>query len=72
MDYVPHSGRRFAVSYEMKTNITWAYAASHFVSVEDARGYIIWIYFRFHPCKLKTTVANSCQKGHLFLYGRIH
>ncbi len=36
VDYVPHTGRRFTVSYEMKTNVTWIYSASHFASVEDA------------------------------------
>ncbi len=40
MDYVPHTGRRFTVSYEMKTIVTWIYSASHFASVEGAQGFI--------------------------------
>ncbi len=38
--YVPHTGRRFTVPYEMKTNVTWIYSASHFASVEGAQGFI--------------------------------
>ncbi len=27
-DYVPHAGRRFTVSYEKKTSVTWIYSAN--------------------------------------------
>ncbi len=30
VDYVPHTGRRFTISYEMKANDTSIYSASHF------------------------------------------
>ncbi len=36
MDYVPHTGRRFTVSYEMKANVTWIYSVSYFANVEGA------------------------------------
>ncbi len=45
--YVPHTGRRFTVSYEMKTNVIWTYSASHFASVEGAQGYIVGFIFVF-------------------------
>ncbi len=45
VDYVPHTGRRFTVSYEMKTNFNWIYSASHFASVEDAQGFIVGFIF---------------------------
>ncbi len=41
VDYVPLSGWRFAVSYKMKTNVTWIYSVSHFASVEGAQGFIV-------------------------------
>ncbi len=45
MDYVPHAGWRFTVSYEMKANVTWIYSASHFASVEGAEGLIVGFIF---------------------------
>ncbi len=45
VNYVPHTGRRFTVSYEMKTNVTWIYSASHFASVEGAQGFIVGFIF---------------------------
>ncbi len=36
VDYVSPTGRRLTASYEMKTNATWIYSASHFASVEGA------------------------------------
>ncbi len=47
MDYVPHTRRRFTVSYEMKTNVTLIYSASHFASVEGAQGFIVGFIFVF-------------------------
>ncbi len=47
VDYVPHTGRRLTVSYEMKTNVTWIYSASHFASVESAQGFIVGVIFVF-------------------------
>ncbi len=47
VDYVPHTGRCFAVSYKMKTNVTWIYSASHFASVEGAQGFIVGFIFVF-------------------------
>ncbi len=43
--YVPHTGRRFTVPYEMKTNVTWIYSA--FASVEGVQGFIIGFIFVF-------------------------
>ncbi len=45
VNYVPHTGRRFTVSYEMKTNVTWIYSASHFASVDGAQGFIVGVIF---------------------------
>ncbi len=47
VDYVPHTGRRFKISYKMKTNVTWIYSASHFASVEGAQGFIVGYIFVF-------------------------
>ncbi len=47
VDYVPLTGRRFTVSYKMKTNVTWIYSASHFASVEGAQGFIVGFIFAF-------------------------
>ncbi len=47
VDYVPHTGRRFTVSYELKTNVTWIYLASYFANVEDAQGFIVGFIFVF-------------------------
>ncbi len=47
VDYVPHTGRRFTVSYETKTNATLIYSASHFASVEGAHGFIVGFIFVF-------------------------
>ncbi len=47
VDYVPHTGRRFTVSYKMKTNVTRIYSASHFASVEGAQGFIVGFIFAF-------------------------
>ncbi len=41
VDYVPYTGRRFTVSYEMKTNAVWIYSASYFANVEGAQGFIV-------------------------------
>ncbi len=43
VDYVLHTGRRFTVSNEMKTKVTWIYSASHFASVEGEQGFILQI-----------------------------
>ncbi len=64
MDYVPHTGRRFTVPYEMKTNIAWIYSASHFASVEGAQGFIVGFIFVFsrangksqRPIRVKTDI----------------
>ncbi len=45
VDYVPHTGRRFTVSYKVKTNVTRIYSASHFASVEGAPGFIVGFIF---------------------------
>ncbi len=47
VDYVPLTGRRFTVSYEMKTNVTWINSASDFAIVEGAQGYIVGFIFVF-------------------------
>ncbi len=47
VDYVPHIGRRFTASYEMKTNVTWIYSASHFASVDCAQRFIVGFIFVF-------------------------
>ncbi len=47
VDYVPHTGRRFAVSYEMKTNVTWIYSVSYFANIEGAQGFIVGFIFVF-------------------------
>ncbi len=47
IDFVPHAGQRFAVSYEMKTNVTWIYSASHFASVEGGQRFIVGFIFVF-------------------------
>ncbi len=47
VDYVPHTGRHFTVSYEMKTNVTWIYSASYLASVEGAQGFIVGFIFAF-------------------------
>ncbi len=45
LDYVPHTRRRFTVSYEMKTNVT--YSASHFTGVDGAQRCIFGFIFVF-------------------------
>ncbi len=47
VDYFPHTGRRFTVSYEIKTNVTWIFSASHFASVEGAERFIVGFIFVF-------------------------
>ncbi len=47
VDYVPHTGRRFTVAYEMKTNVTWIYSPSNFASVESTQGFIVGFSFVF-------------------------
>ncbi len=69
VDYVPHTGWRFTVSYEMKTNVTWIYSAAHFASVEGAQGLIVGFIFVFSRGNGKP----QQPKGHLlFGHGRIH
>ncbi len=68
MDYVPHSGRRFAVSYEMKTNITWAYAAPHFAGVDDSQGYIVGFIFVFIRANGKPQRPIRAKKDIYCLY----
>ncbi len=53
VDCVPHTGWRVTVSYEMKTNVTWIYSASHFASVEKAQGFIIIFIFVFSRANWK-------------------
>ncbi len=45
VDYAFHAGWRFIISYEMKTNFTWIYSASHFASLEGAQWLIVGIIF---------------------------
>ncbi len=47
VDYAPHAGRRFTVCYEIQTNVTWIYLASHFASVEGAQVFIVGFIFAF-------------------------
>ncbi len=62
MDYVPHTGRRFTVSYEMKTNVTWIYSVSHFASVEGAQGFIVGFIFVFSRANRKPQRPIRAQK----------
>ncbi len=47
LDYVPHTGRGFTVSYEMKAIVTWIYSASHFANVAGSQGFILGFIFVF-------------------------
>ncbi len=62
VDYVPHTERRFTVSYEMKTNVTWIYSASHFASVEGAQGFIVGFIFVFSRANGKPQRPNRAKK----------
>ncbi len=69
VDYVPHTGRRFLVSYEMKTNVTWIYSASHFACAEGAHGFT----FVFSRANGNLQRSIRAKKGHLlFGHGLIH
>ncbi len=37
-----------AVSYDMKTNVTWIYSASHFTRGEGSHGFIVVSVFKFY------------------------
>ncbi len=59
VDNAPHTGRRFTVSYEMKTSVTWIYSTSHFASVESAQGFIIGFIFVFSRANGKPIRAKK-------------
>ncbi len=58
-DYGPHTGRRFTVSYKMKTNVTWIFSASHFEGGEGAQGFIVRFIFVFSHTNGKPQRPNS-------------
>ncbi len=63
VDYVPHTGRRFTVSYEMKTNVTWIYSVSHFTSVEGAQGFFVGFIFALSRANGKPQGLIRAKKG---------
>ncbi len=48
VDYVPYTGRRFTVSFEMKINGKWISSASHFASAEGSEGLLVGFIFVFN------------------------
>ncbi len=66
VDYVSHTVRRFAVSFEVKTNGTWICSASHFASDED-------LLLDLFSCSAVQMENHSGQFLYLlFRHGRIH
>ncbi len=63
VDYVPLTGRRFTVSYIMKTNVTWIYSASYFASVEGAQGFIVGFIFAFSRANGKPQRPIGAKKN---------
>ncbi len=62
VDYVSHTGRRFTVSYEMKTNVAWIYSDSHYASGEGAQGFIVGFIFVFSRANGNLQRANRTKK----------